>query len=148
MARRTGSGNHSHTRVARVNGRDGEWAVIVQARDHTRVARIGPDGEADRTTEVLVPTHDVVDVKRTHVTQIGGRGALILPASLRTRYGFDEATLVQITEEPDGVFVRKVRVVPAGAPEPLDLDVLLDGVTPENLHEEIDFGPARGAEVF
>lgn len=113
---------------------------------HSRVARIGADGEADLATEELVPTGDVTDLKRAHVTRIGGRGALILPADVRKRYGLDDNALVQLTEEADGVFVRKVRVVPADDPEPADLETLLAGVTPENLREEIDFGPARGAE--
>lgn len=147
MARRTTKGNHSHSRIARVKGHDGEWAVIVQAREHTRVARIGPDGEADQRTEVLVPTADVVEVKRSHVTRIGARGALIPPVGVRKQYGLEEGALVQIVEEPDGFFVQKVRVVAEGDPESADLDVLLEQITPENLHGEVDFGPARGAEV-
>ncbi|MCA1684503.1 MAG: hypothetical protein LC745_00655 [Planctomycetia bacterium] len=111
------------------------------------MARIGPDGRADPGSEELVPTADVADVKRSHVVQVGGRGTLTLPGALRKRYAIDENSLLQITEEPEGFLVRTVRVVPADAPEPADLGQLLAGVTPENVHGEIDFGPAVGAEV-
>ncbi len=147
MARKNSDGGHSYSRTARVNGRGGEWAVIVQGRDHTRVARIGPDGRADPSSEELVPSGDVSDVKRSYLVQPDGRGTLTLPAELRKRYGITGEALLQVVEEADGFFTRTVRVVPVDAPEPADLDELLAGVTPATAHEEIDFGPAVGAEV-
>lgn len=30
--------------------------------------------------------------------------------------------------------------------DPLELDALLAGITPENIHKEVDFGPATGKE--
>ncbi len=86
------------------------------------------------------------EFKRSHVLQVGARGTLTLPADLRKRYAIDEHTLLQITEEAEGFLVRTVQVVPVDKPRRADLNELLAGVTPENIHEEIDFGAATGAE--
>lgn len=147
MARKNSDGSPGYSRTAKVNGRAGEWAVIVRGPDQTRIARIGPDGRADPSSEELVPSGDVSDVKRSYIVQSDGRGTWTLPAELRKRFGITGATLLQVVEEADGFFTRTVRVVPVDAPEPADLDDLLAGMTPANVHEEIDFGPAVGAEA-
>jgi antitoxin MazE len=140
-------GSYPANRIAKVNGRPGEWAVINRSRDQTRVARIGPDGSADSVSE-LVPTADVVDLKRSHLLQVDRRGGWTLPADLRRRYGITENTPLQITEEDEQFVVRPMRLVPASTPQPANLDELLSHVTPENLHEEIDFGPPVGEEIW
>jgi bifunctional DNA-binding transcriptional regulator/antitoxin component of YhaV-PrlF toxin-antitoxin module len=107
------------------------------------MARKTVDGKHRHTRIAKV---NVVDAKRSHIVPVGGRGTLTLPAEFRKRFAIGENTLVQITEEADGLMLRPVRVVPAGAPQPADLDALLAGVTPANVHGEVDTGPVVGKE--
>jgi antitoxin MazE len=49
---------------------------------------------------------------------------------------------VDVREEGGRVVIEPVR-------SPVyDLDTLLDQITPETLHEEVDFGPAVGGEAW
>ena len=84
----------------------------------------------------------------SHLLQIDRRGGLTLPADLRRRYGITENTPLQVTEADDSFVVRPMQLVPTGRPQPADLDELLSQITPENRHEEVDFGPAVGEEIW
>jgi len=44
--------------------------------------------------------------------KVGKRGAIIVPAKLRKRYGIEEGTLVITEEREDGVLIRPAVVVP------------------------------------
>jgi antitoxin MazE len=50
---------------------------------------------------------------------------------------------VDVREEGGRIVVEPVR-----SPKVYDLAQLLAGITPENLHAEVDFGPAVGKEAF
>lgn len=41
-----------------------------------------------------------------HTNRIGKRGAWVVPASLRHRYGLDEGTLVIAEPRPDGILLK------------------------------------------
>jgi AbrB family looped-hinge helix DNA binding protein len=44
--------------------------------------------------------------------KVGKRGAIIVPAKLRKRYGMEEGTVVTAEEREDGVLIRPAVVVP------------------------------------
>ena len=44
--------------------------------------------------------------------KVGKRGAIIVPASLRKRFGIEEGTLVTAEEKDDGILIRPAVVVP------------------------------------
>ncbi len=46
--------------------------------------------------------------------KVGKRGAIIVPAKLRKRYGIEEGTLVTTEAREDGVLIRPAVVVPVG----------------------------------
>jgi AbrB family looped-hinge helix DNA binding protein len=44
--------------------------------------------------------------------RVGKRGAIVVPARLRKRYGIEEGTVVTAEEREDGVLIRPAVVVP------------------------------------
>src|SRR5947208_16789302 len=44
--------------------------------------------------------------------KVGKRGAIIVPAKLRRRFGIEEGTLVTAEEREDGILIRPAVVVP------------------------------------
>ena len=44
--------------------------------------------------------------------RVGKRGAIIVPAKLRKRFGIEEGTLVIAEEKEDGILIRPAVVVP------------------------------------
>ena len=75
-----------------------------------------------------------------HVKKWGNSLALRLPAHLSASLGLKENDSVEMRQEHGGVFIRKV--------EEETLDELIDRITPENLHEPIDWGPPVGKEIW
>ena len=55
---------------------------------------------------------------------------------------FDMDEIVDLREEGGRIVIVPVR------PGSFDLEELLSGITPENLHAEVDFGGAMGKEVL
>jgi antitoxin MazE len=79
---------------------------------------------------------------RTRVKKWGNSLALRIPKSFATEVGLDFDTPVDVSLV-DG----KLIVVPAIEPA-LTLEYLLAQVTEDNLHREIDTGPAMGNEAW
>ncbi len=79
---------------------------------------------------------------RTRVQKWGNSLALRIPKSFADEVGIDKESSVELRLE-DGRLV----VSPVTAPHPT-LSELLAGVTEENLHQEVDFGPAIGNEAW
>ena len=75
-----------------------------------------------------------------HVKKWGNSLALRLPAQLSASLGLKENASVEMRQEHGGVFIRKV--------EEETLDELIDRITPENLHDPIDWGPPVGKEIW
>lgn len=44
--------------------------------------------------------------------KVGKRGAIIVPASLRKRFGFEEGSMVLAEEKDDGILIRPAVVIP------------------------------------
>jgi len=44
--------------------------------------------------------------------RVGKRGAIVVPAKLRKRFGIEEGSLVIAEEKDDGIFIRPAMIVP------------------------------------
>jgi len=76
---------------------------------------------------------------KAKVARWGNSLALRLPKSLTSELGIGEDSQVELTII-DGQLVMK------SAPHIPTLEELVAGITPENRHEEMDWGPAVGSE--
>ncbi len=79
---------------------------------------------------------------RTRVQKWGNSLALRIPKPLADQAHITQGSLVEIKVVDD---VLRIELV---APEAYTLDSLLEGITEENIHEEIDTGEAQGKEVW
>lgn len=149
MARRNKAGEYSYTRSAQVRGLTGNrrYAVIQRDRDRTRVVPIDPDGSA-AGDGVLVPTSDVYDVRPTHVVPTGQRGTITLPGEFRRNLGIEEGTPIEITQEDDGRLSIRPLKPRREEDHSAQLEVLLQRITPANLHGEVATGEAVGLEAW
>ena len=147
MARRTKSEGYSYSRTGIILGRerDGRYAVIQIDRENSRVVRRRADGTAEPGPGELVPTSDVSDIRATYLVPPGQRRTITLPLELCRNLGVEEAPMLEILEEDGGFRVRPLAHLPQTQPT---LAELLAGITPENLHAEIDLGPPVGREVL
>lgn len=77
-----------------------------------------------------------------NVKKWGNSAAVRIPAAViqATRINLDNA--VDVREEGGRIVIELVR-----DPE-YDLTTMVDRITPENLHEEAEFGPSLGNEVW
>ncbi len=48
----------------------------------------------------------------TETSKVGKRGTVVIPASLRRRFGIQEGTLVIAEERPEGVLIRPAAALP------------------------------------
>jgi antitoxin MazE len=79
---------------------------------------------------------------KTRVQKWGNSLALRIPKSFATEAGLDRDSSVEVSLT-DG----KLTIVPDTKPK-FTLRQLLSQVTKENLHREVDMGPATGREVW
>ena len=79
---------------------------------------------------------------RARVQKWGNSLAVRIPKSIALESQLGQNTLVEMSLE-----AGKIVLVPL-APAELTLDQLLEGVTPDNLHHEIETGEAVGHEVW
>ena len=79
---------------------------------------------------------------RARVQKWGNSLAVRIPKSLALESQLGQNTLVEMSLE-----AGKIVLVPI-APAELTLDQLLEGVTPDNLHREIETGEAVEQEVW
>ncbi len=131
-------------------------AILIMKRDHARVARIGKDGLTEDGAK-LVPVSDVLDIQPIERpradpdapidAEVGAKGVLTIPVAQRRRYGMQDGSRVLIEPRPDGLFIRPAEVRPRPVGPIPNLEDFLDGVTVENLHAEVDTGPAVGREL-
>jgi antitoxin MazE len=77
---------------------------------------------------------------KSRVQKWGNSLALRIPKTFAAEAGFEKESSVDISLEKG-----KLVVTPVTKPE-YSLEQLLDAVTPENLHPEIETGPAAGNE--
>ena len=79
---------------------------------------------------------------KTRIQKWGNSLALRIPKSFAQELHLEQGTMVEVSLQ-EGTLC----VTPLSRP-PLTLENLLQQVTPQNLHHEIDTGPAVGAEVW
>lgn len=78
----------------------------------------------------------------TRLQKWGNSYAVRIPKNLVNSLALDSNSPLEIREE-DG----KLIIVPV-APKPYRLSQLLEQITPQNLHGEVNEGPAQGKEVW
>jgi antitoxin MazE len=79
---------------------------------------------------------------RTRIQKWGNSLALRIPKSFATEVGLQKETAIEVTLA-DG----KLVITPVAEPKPT-LKQLLAKITKENLHHEVDTGPAAGNETW
>src|SRR5437868_833702 len=84
---------------------------------------------------------DAMRVRTCKIVQLGDSLALTIPDDLATEAGLRADAVVDLT-----LIDGKLVVTPQ--PEPISLESLLAGITPDNLHDEQDFGGPVGKEVW
>lgn len=79
---------------------------------------------------------------RINVKKWGNSAAVRIPAAVMqaARINLDDA--VEVREEGGRIVIERVRDPNS------DLAAMIARITPENRHEESDFGPPQGAEVW
>ena len=160
---KTGYAGRKFASKCRVQGHEGEWFIRRRSRNTSRVIRIRPDGLSEDVGYVVETGH-LNDVRPSgpsttqplqRVSQVGPRRSIVLQAALCDANGLTEGSFIIQEQTPDGILIRPAVVTvvtprlrpAAAATRSADLDELLSRVTPENIHAEIDFGRAVGAEL-
>jgi antitoxin MazE len=76
------------------------------------------------------------------VKKWGNSAAVRIPSSVLAASGLKIDQPVEVREEAGCVVIEPV------TSKEYDLAVLLAGITPENIHEEVDFGATVGQELI
>lgn len=77
------------------------------------------------------------------VRKWGNSAAIRIPAATLAAAGLKPDDRVEVREENGRIVIEK-----SDPPEPITLEWLLEGITPDNLHPEIDSGPPVGKEIW
>jgi antitoxin MazE len=85
---------------------------------------------------------DTGDEMRVTVKKWGNSAAVRIPASVMEAISLNLDEIVDVREEGGRIVIEPLRS------KEYDLDELLAGITRENLHAEVSFGPALGKETF
>ncbi len=72
----------------------------------------------------------------------GNSPAVRIPAHVMQAVHFEVDQMVEVHEENGRVIIEPVKQ------EEYTLEVLLAGITEENLHHEVSIGPAKGKEIW
>ncbi len=78
----------------------------------------------------------------TRIRKWGNSLAVRIPQNLAHRLGFEPDSLVTMTADDDGLTIQSIRR-PA-----MTLNALLNGVTADNQHGEVDTGQSTGREAW
>ena len=79
---------------------------------------------------------------KTRIQKWGNSLALRIPKSLAAESHLEQGMVVEVSLLDGKLVVTPLR------PPAVSLEALLHGVTPENLHHEVDTGPAMGNEAW
>jgi len=79
---------------------------------------------------------------KAKVKKWGNSAAVRIPASVMSATHLHLDGIVDVREEEGRIIIEPVRQ------KTYKLEDLLEGITSRNLHEEIDFGPPAGHEVW
>ncbi len=153
------SAGRRFSKTCQVRGREGEGrkAILKIGRGQTRIAPFGADGLTLEGAE-KVPSEDLVDIQPYDVPSergtsplaavVGERGAITIPSAVRRRYRLQSGSPVILEERDDGILIRPAEIRPREDIQSSYLESLLEGMTPENTHGEIDWGPSVGEESW
>ena len=150
------SGGRSVSQTCLIRGEvEGRKAVLRRGPEHTRVAEIGHDGLTTDANEQVLTSY-VLDVQPADTPAavtvgpvaaiVGERGTITLPAEIRRRHRLQPGSPFLIEERGDEIVLRPAEIIPRPLHTIRTLDELIAGVTAENVHGEIDGGPAIGHE--
>ncbi len=78
-----------------------------------------------------------------YVRRWGNSAAVRIPAAMLDAAGLKPDDQVEVREENGRIVIEK-----AAIPETPTLEELIEGITPENLHEESDWGSPVGKEFW
>ena len=78
---------------------------------------------------------------KTHIQRWGNSLAVRIPKVVAQELGIGEDTAVELDMVDDALVIRV-------ATSEISLEQLLASITDDNLHGEVDTGPAIGAEVW
>ena len=76
---------------------------------------------------------------KTRIATWGSSLAIRIPKPIAEQWGVQEGSAIEIVPDGDALVLRK---------QVYDLTRLLDQVTPDNLHQEMDTGAAQGKEEW
>ena len=76
---------------------------------------------------------------KTRIATWGSSLAIRIPKPIAEQWGVKEGSAIEIVPDGDTLMLRK---------QVYDLTSLLDQVTPDNLHHEIDTGTPQGKEEW
>ena len=76
---------------------------------------------------------------KSYLARWGASLAARIPTSVADQWGVREGSAIEIVPQGDRVILRKASC---------DLDAMLDEITPDSLHAEVDTGDPTGVEVW
>ncbi len=79
---------------------------------------------------------------RVTVKKWGNSASVRIPSAIMEAASLKLDQTVEVREEDGRIVIEPIR------PGNYDLEKLLADITPENIHDEVSFGPAVGKEVF
>ena len=79
---------------------------------------------------------------KARIQKWGNSLALRIPKAFAAETHLEQGTLVEVSLINGTLQVTPLR------PPAVTLEALLQGVTPDNLHHEVDTGPSLGSEVW
>jgi antitoxin MazE len=82
---------------------------------------------------------------KTEFVKWGNSLALRIPATFAKEVGASEGKTAEMTVEDDALIVKVTR---PRRRRPYSLGELLEGITPEDYHPEVEWGPPVGNEVW
>jgi antitoxin MazE len=77
-----------------------------------------------------------------HIRKWGNSAAVRLPAAALEQAGLHIDDAVEVREEDGRIVIEPVKSAH------VNLDELIAGITDENRHEEVDWGPPQGREFW
>jgi antitoxin MazE len=94
---------------------------------------------------IIESTEDIKEVYKMHVIvkKWGNSASVRIPVAIMKAVSLSLDETVDVREEGGRIVIEPVRNTIE-----YDLAQLLAGITPENLHAEVDYGPAVGKEAF
>jgi antitoxin component of MazEF toxin-antitoxin module len=156
MVKPSGGRRFSKTCLVKGLEAEGRKAIIKRGSKRTRVAPIRADGLTDNGA-VVVPNARILDLRPTEEPTapsgprsgiVGERGVIVLPADLRRRCALEAGSPYLIEERDEGILIQPAEIRPRRVGPEVTLSALLEDITPQSLHPEVDTGPSVGREAW